>query len=148
MKQRKRKVNKAYRKEFDKAWKDAQKLGVGVFCPILKKRINIETLSFLWVAPDGKKTKPPKLRKEIELRSRLAIIEKIYKEKFAKGKCACCSPYDLKLFRKDSGLFVERLIRAVEICTMKYVLNLPNGNLNINKRPSIIKGRRRFMWED
>ena len=77
------------------------------------------------------------------------LIEKIYKEKFAKNKCSCCSsPYDLKLFRKDPGLFVERLIRAVEICTMKYVLNIPDGNLNINKRPSIVKGRRSFLWED
>ena len=137
------------RKEFDKAWKDAQKLGVGVFDPILKKRIDVEKLSFLWVAPGGKKTKPPKLRSEIELRRGLVIIEKAYKEKFATSKCACCgSPYDLKLFNKDVGLFVERLIRAVEICTMRYVLNLPEGDLNINKRSSIIKGRRRFMWED
>lgn len=131
------------RKEFEKAWEDAQKLGVGVFDPVLEKRIDVEKLSFLWVAPNGKKVKPPKLRKEIELRSRLVIIKKIYKEKFGND-----SPYDLKLFRKDEGLFVERLIRAVEICTMGYALNLPDGNLNINKCSSITKGRRSFMWEN
>ena len=137
------------RKEFEKAWKDAQKLGVGVFDPILKKRIDVEKLTFLWVASDGKRAKPPKLRSEIELRRGLVIIEKIYKEKFAKNKCECCSsPYDLKLFNKDAGLFVERLIRAVEICTLRHVLSLPEGSLNINKRSSITKGRRRFLWED
>ena len=127
--------------EFDEVWKDVEKLGVGVYDPHLKKRINIEDLAFFRVAKDKKK-KFPKLRTEIELRSRLAIIKKVYKEKF-KNK----SPYELKLFKKDEGLFVERLIRAVEICTMSYVLNLPEGNLNINKRPSIVKGRRRFLWE-
>ncbi len=132
------------KKEFDKAWKDAKKLGVGVIDPHLKKRINIEDLTFIRVASDGKKGKFPKLKSEIELRSRLAIIKKIYKEKFKN----CTNPYCLTLFKKDEGLFVERLIRAVEICTMNYALNLPEGNLNMNKRPSIIKGRRQFLWEN
>lgn len=142
MKQKEEKAKKEFKKEFDLAWEDAQKKGLGVFDPTLKKRIKAEGLSFLWVHSDGKIKKPPKIRKEIELRRGLMLIEKIYKEKFSKD-----NPYDLKLFNKDAGLFVERLIRAVEICTLRYVLNLPEGNLNINKRPSIIKGRRRFMWE-
>lgn len=136
-------VEKGFKKEFDKAWNDAQRLGVGVFDPVLKKRVNVESLSFLYNCPAGKIHKPPKLRTEIELRRGLAIIKKVYKEKFGDD-----SPYDLKLFKKDEGLFIERMIRAVEICTMNYVLNLPNGNLNLNKNSSIIKGRRRFMWED
>ena len=131
------------KKEINKAWKDAKENGLGVIDPILKKRINVESLSFLWVHPDGKVKKPPKMRKEIELRRGLLIIEKVYKEKFVKD-----SPYDLELFKKDPGLFVERLIRAVEICTMRYVLNQPDGSLNINKRCSIVKGRRAFLWED
>lgn len=132
-----------FRKEFDKVNKDAECLGLGVFDSVNKKRIDVEKLTFLWKCSAGKLHKPPKIRKEIELRSRLVIIEKIYKEKFGKDT----DPYDLKLFREDEGLFVERLIRAVEICTMNYVLNIPNGSLNINKRPSIIKGRRSFVWE-
>jgi len=51
------------------------------------------------------------------------------------------------LFKKDEGLFVERMIRAVEICTLKHVLNKEGGSLNINKRSSIVKGRRGFLWE-
>ena len=130
-------------KEYSKAMKDIPKMGVGVFDPITKKRIDITNLAIFYNCPAGKVHKPPKLRTEIELRSRFEIIEKVYKEKFGDD-----SPYDLKLFKKDEGLFVERLIRAVEICTMNYVLNLPDGCLNLNKSSSIVKGRRRFLWED
>ncbi len=132
------------KKEFIKSNKDAKKLGLGVYDPILKKRIDITKLAFIWPCPAGKLHKPPKLRKEIELRSRLQIIKKVFQEKFGKDT----DPYDLKLFKKDEGLFVERLIRAVEICTMNYVLNLPGGSLNLNKCCSIIKGRKKFVWED
>ncbi len=126
--------------EFNKAWKDAKEKGLGVFDPVLKLRIEADRLAF--IGPTGKEIKV-KPRKELQLRRDLMLIEKVYKEKFAK----CMNPYCLELFKEDEGLFVERLIRAAEICTLKYVLNC-GGALNINKRPSIVKGRRNFIWED
>ena len=68
------------------------------------------------------------------------IIKSIYKKKFKNQ-----SSYDLKLFEKDCGLFVERLIRAVEICTLEYVLNV-GGALN-KFNATIVKGRKKFVWE-
>jgi len=129
------------KQEISKAMKDCEKNEFGIFDMEHKVRIKPEALSFFWNCSCGKTRKPPKIRKEIELRANLNIIMKVYKEKF-KG----VSPYDLKLFKKDEGLFVERMIRAVEICTLKYVLNL-DGTLNKNKHCSITKGRRRFLWE-
>jgi len=127
-------------KELDKAMKDSQKNGLGVYDQILKKRINVEALAFF--SPEGKKIKK-KPKKEVQLRHNLMVIKKVYNEKFKK----CTNPYCLALFKKDEGLFVERLIRAVEICTLSYVLNTGEGDLNLNKRMSIVKGRRGFLWE-
>lgn len=129
-----------YKKEFKKAWKDSKKNGLGIFDQNTKKRIDPEGLVF--ISPSGEKEKV-KPRKEIQLRRDLMLIEKVYKEKFKK----CTNPYCLDLFKEDEGLFVERLIRAVEICSLKYVLNKEDGGLNISKRMSIVKGRRSFLWE-
>lgn len=127
-------------KEFKKAWKDAKKNGWGVYEPFLKKRIEANKLVF--ISSTGKKVKA-KPRTEVQLRQNLMAIKKVYNEKFKK----CTNPYCLSLFKKDEGLFVERLIRAVEICTLSYILNTGEGSLNLNKRMSIVKGRRSFLWE-
>ena len=125
--------------EIKKAMLDAKKFGVGLYDTTIKKRIDINNLTFI--------TEPykvlKKLKPEVQLRASLIAIQKIQEEKFPNQ-----SPYDLELFKKDEGLFVERLIRAVEICTLKYALNIESSALNINKKSSVIKGRTRFLWED
>jgi hypothetical protein len=124
-------------KETTKAMNDAKRFGLGIFDQETKKRVNPETLVFFW--PGNRKMR---LEKEVVLQRSFARIKQIYKEKFGDE-----NPYELKLFNKDVGLFVERLIRAVEICTMGNVLNDGNGTLNLNKEPTVIKGRKRFLWE-
>jgi len=127
-------INKS---EMDKAWKDAAKNGFGLYCPELGKRINIDNLIFVW---KGEKEK--KMRDEIALRRDLIITEKIYKEKFSDQ-----SPYEKDLLVKDPGKFIERMIRAVEICTLKYVLG-NGGGLNTDKESTVTEGRNKFLWED
>ncbi|KKL73226.1 hypothetical protein LCGC14_2077000 [marine sediment metagenome] len=126
-------------KETTKAMRDAKKFGLGIIDQETGKRINPETLAFFWT---GKQKM--KLQKEVVLQRNFAVIKKVYKEKFGKK---CSNPYCLELFKEDIGLFVERLIRAVEICTMGYVLNDGNGTLNLNKCSTIVKGRKGFLWE-
>ena len=120
--------------EWDKAYKDSIVNGFGVYDPILKKRIDSEHLVFIWPG-EGKK----RMQKELVINRSLMVLEKIYNEKFVDD------PYELKLFNKDKDLFVERLIRAVEICTLRWVLS-KGGVLNMNKH-TVTKGRKRFLWE-
>jgi len=122
--------------EWDKAYKDAEKNGLGIMDMKTGTHIDGTNLAFLW--PSGKAKKP---QKEVVLQRDLITIEKIYKEKFG-----TTSPYDIQLFNMDVGHFIERLIRATEICTMKYVLN-KGGALNKCKA-TITRGRRKFLWED
>lgn len=132
--------NKYYNKknkEMDKVWKDVREHNFGIYDPELKKRINPNYLAFFWRKQDLEIG----IKREVVLHRDLLIIEEIYKEKFGDQ-----SPYDLELFKKDEGLFVERLIRAVEICTMGYVLN-KGGALNKWKPATIIKGKKKFVWE-
>ena len=122
-------------KEMKKVFDDVKKGGFGIFDSESKKRINPNTLAFFW---DSEKKR--KIKRAVVLHRDLMVIEGIYKNKFKNQ-----DSYDLKLFEKDCGLFVERLIRAVEICTLKYVLNT-GGALN-KFNSTIIKGRKKFVWE-
>lgn len=122
--------------EMQLAMQDMQKHGFGVYDPKSKKRIDITALCLMW---DDKL--PVRVRKEFVLTRDLAIIKKIFREKFGSQ-----NPYDLELFQSDPGLFVERLIRAVEICTLSFVLN-KGGVLNKDLGSTIIKGRKKFVWE-
>jgi len=131
-------MDKEFKDEMDKSHEDVKRIGLGIFDMEGRRRVNPETLAFSW--PTGK---APKAMEEVVLQRNFAVIKKVYKEKFGND-----SPYDLELFKKDEGLFVERLIRAVEICTMGYVLNDGKGTLNLNLNPTIVKGRKRFIWED
>ena len=126
----------AKQKEMGKAFQDVEKDGVGFYDPETKKRINIKGLVIL----TSQKEKP-EIKKEVILWRDLAIIKNVYREKFDNHSAYC-----LKLFEKDSALFIERMIRAVEICTLQYVLN-NGGALNIDKHPTITKGRNKFLWE-
>lgn len=123
-------------KEMRLVMSDVREHGLGIYDPKLKKRIDATGLCLMWDSDA-----PIRVRKEFVLLRDLAIVKKIYKEKFGAQ-----SPYDLALFEKDPGLFAERLIRAVEICTLNYVLN-KGGALNKDKNSTIIKGRKKFVWE-
>lgn len=122
--------------EMNKVFKDVKGKGYGIFNIKTKKRVDPEDLSII-INGDCKDMRP-----ELSLRKNLKLIENVYKEKFG-NDC----PYDLELFKKDEGLFVERLIRAVEICSLRYVLRMRNGALNTCKKLSMVKGRRMFLWE-
>lgn len=128
---------KLNKKEMNKVWKDVKKNNFGVYDPELKKRINPMNLAFFWGTE-----KKNKIRQELVLHRDLGIIEDIYKKRFGtNGEGA------LSLDKwSDPELFVERLIRAVEICTLRYVLN-KGGYLNKYSRMSIVKGKRSFIWE-
>ena len=126
-------------KEMDKVWKDVRKQNFGVFDTEQKKRINPRALAMFWRFDDPEIG--DKMREEVALHNDLLVIEENYKEKFGED-CAM----DLKLFNKDIELFVERLIRAVEICTLKYALN-KGGALNNAKNMNVVKGKNNFIWE-
>ena len=130
------KIKEFEKREMNKVMLDVKKKGFGIFDTENKIRINPEALSFWW---DSKGRKKP--REEVILRRDLMIIEGIFKEKFGNQ-----SPYDLKLFNEDVAAFVERLIRAVEICSLRHVLNV-GGSLNVWKKSNIVKGKRGFLWE-
>ncbi len=118
-----------------KVFDDVKKRGFGIFDSESMKRVNPKALAFFW---DTEKER--KIKRAVVLHRDLMVIKGIYKKKFKNQ-----DSYDLKLFEKDSGLFVERLIRAVEICTLEYVLNT-GGALN-KFNSTIIKGRKKFVWE-
>jgi len=132
-------LSKKEDKELNKAFKDSKERGFGVYDSEKKLCINPEALTFVW---DSKKRENKMLQEVVLLRS-LMNIKNIYKEKFGNDE-----PMNLELFNKDIELFIERLIRAVEICTLNYVLQTGEGALNDSKRMNIVKGRRRFIWED
>lgn len=123
-------------KEMKIVMEDVKNSGFGVLDTKTKKRIDVTRLALFW---EGERK--VEVKRLFVLCKDLAAIEEIYKKKFP-YEC----PYDLKLFEKDPGLFVERLIRATEICTMKYVLNR-GGVLNKGIDSTIIKGRKKFVWE-
>jgi len=124
------------KEEMKKTMKSVRKYGFGIYDTKNKICIDPLTLSFIW-----RGTKRKKMKEEVCLHTDLARIEKIYKEKFGNS-----SSLGLDLFRKDIELFIERLIRSVEICTLRYVLNV-GGGLNKRKRMNILKGKRNFVWE-
>ena len=125
-------------KESKKAFKDAKEKGFGLIDGKTLKRIDPEALVFIWDSNEKVKD----MQKRVVLERDLMIVKKIFKEKFNDD-----NPYDLKLFRKDPGEFIERMIRAVEICTLNYVLNKGEGTLNKSKDSTIIKGKKKFVWE-
>lgn len=126
------------KKEWNKAQNHAKKHGFGIYDTKLHLFINPMNLSFIW---RGLFPKRKKMYEEVKLHRDLLTIEKIYKKKFNNE-----DPMELGLFKKDIELFVERMIRAVEICTLKYVLNA-GGGLNVLQRMNILKGKRKFVWE-
>lgn len=128
---------KKTKEEMKKTMKSVRKYGFGIYDTKNKLSIDPLTLQFIW-----RGIKRKKMKEEVCLHTDLARIEKIYKEKFGSGS----SGLELDLFRKDIELFIERLIRSVEICTLKYVLNV-GGGLNRLKRMNILKGKRKFVWE-
>ena len=127
------------RKELNKAMKNAKDKGFGIYDTERNLCINPDNLSFIW---DTEKRKEKVMDEVVLLRS-LMNMKDIYKEKFDGA-----SPYELKLLEKDPAEFVERMIRAVEICTLNYVLQIEEGALNLCSRANIVKGKRRFLWED
>jgi len=124
--------------ELDKALRNSKVKGFGIYDAEKQLSINPENLSFMWAGKE-KETKP--LEELILLRA-LMTLKKIYKDKFGDD-----SPYDLKLFNKDPAEFMERMIRAVEICTLNHVLQTGEGALNMSPRMSMVKGKRSFIWE-
>lgn len=124
--------------ELKKATDDAVKIGFG--CYDREHGVRIQPEELIFIDSDGEEKKD-KMRSQIQLVQDLVALERIYKEKFGDD-----SPYDLALFEKDSGIFVERMIRAAEICTLNHVLLTGKGTLN-KHNGSIIKGRRSFIWE-
>ncbi len=128
--------------QMDKVLQDVQNQGFGIYNIQTKKRVNIEDLS---VIRGDKKI----VRNEMELLQELKQIEKVFDAKFNSDKNKdnpCGNPYCLELFNKDPGLFVERLIRATEICSLRWVLNR-GGALNTTMEATIVKGRKKFLWE-
>lgn len=125
-------------KEFRKAWDKAKKTGFGIYDTKRQLSINPDSLAFFW---DSKKRKDKPLEEVVLLRN-LMKLKDIYREKFGND-----SPYDLKLLRKDPAAFVERMIRAVEICSLNYVLNTGEGSLNLCPQMNIVMGKRTFLWE-
>ena len=115
--------------------KDVLEKGVAVFDVKNKTVIDMDNLAFFWLH------RPGKVRSKLQLCSGLARILKIYK-----GKFGVTSPYDLELYHKDPALFIERMIRAAEICTLKYVLNLDGGGLN-DSTTSLVFGKNQMHWE-
>ena len=120
-----------------KVWEDVHESGLGIFDNILKKRIKPEALAFFY--KDGEGT--GKLKDEVLLHRGLYQLEKIFEKKFSKDN----NPYDIKLYKNNPELFMERLIRATEICTLRYVLN-KDGALNTNEK-GLEKIRTRFKWK-
>lgn len=100
--------------------------------------LDSDRIIYYW---NGKQTH--KGKKELSnLYRQLQDCMKIYRAKFGKT-----SPYSLGLFNKNPAHFVERMIRAAEICTLKYALGIDGGGLNISKRATVIKGTHGFVWE-
>ncbi len=128
----------ANKKELADAMKDAQKRGFGIYDAERHLCINPESLFFFW----GDKKREAKPMDEVVLLRSLMKLKNIYKEKFGND-----SPYDLELFESNPAEFVERMIRAVEICTLNYVLQTGEGSLNTCPRLSMVKGKRSFLWE-
>lgn len=121
--------------EMDKVWKDVRENNFGIFDIETKRRVNPEMLQFFWNTGMEQR----KIKEEVMLHRDLMIIEKMYNEKFGKQS----HPLSLDLFN-DPEKFVERLIRAVEICTLRYVLNKGGA---LNKCPChIIKTPIEFVW--
>lgn len=130
-----------YHREFKHAWQDAKEKGFGLMDMGHKVRVDPEKLAFL--SPSGKYQK---MRSEIQLRTLLRSLQKIYEEKFA----GHTDPYSFDLLVGDGTIrpeFFERLARAGEICTLKYVLGHEDGGLNLDKHSTIIKGKKHFVWE-
>lgn len=127
------------KEELNKAMEDAKIYGFGCYDTESGLRIQPDKLTFVW--NDKKKRK---LVEEVKLHSNLLQLEKIYKEKY--GILDIGGSMELGLFNADPEAFVERLIRAVEICTLRYVLGV-GGGLNLSKRQEIVKGHRKFIWE-
>ena len=127
-----------FKLEWDKAHENAKKVGLGIIDGVNKVCVEAGNLIFLW--PEGE---AKGLKDEVVLQRDLMAIEKIYKEKFGKNT----DSYEIKLYEQDIGHAIERLIRATEICTLKYVLN-KGGALNKCKGCTITKGRKSFLWED
>jgi len=126
-----------YHREFKHAWADAKEKGFGLMDMGHKVRIDPEKLAFL--SPSGKYQK---MRSEIQVRTLLRELQKIYEKKFA----GHTDPYSFDLLKLPDRFF-ERLARAGEICTLKYVLGYEDGGLNIDRRSTIIKGKKHFVWE-
>lgn len=127
---------KEFEKQFQLAVNDAAKDGIGILCN--HQRVSSHDLQFIWAGKEFKK----EVKNKAELLVHLARLEDIYKKKFSDS-----DPYDLELFKQDEGFFVERMIRAVEICTLKHVLNIDSGALNLSEFLTITKGRYSFLWE-
>jgi len=125
-----------YHREFKHAWQDAKEKGFGLMDMGHKVRVDPDKLAFL--SPSGKYQK---MRSEIQLRTLLRSLQKIYTEKFGDTP----DPYSFDL--KEPERFFERLARAGEICTLKYVLGHEDGGLNLDKHSTIIKGKKHFVWE-
>lgn len=138
MKKKQNTIKSKINLEFELIHKDIKEKGVGIFDQIVKRRVDPDALVFTW--PSDRKMK---LKSGVQLKRNLAVIEKAYSVKFGNN-----SPYDLKLFKEDPASFTERMIRAVEICTLNYVLSTGKGNLNLNKSTNLILGKKRMVWEE
>ena len=134
-KKRTKEEEKAFHREYNRMLKDVRENGFGIFDTNTKQRINPSQLVLMW----DSKIKNPTLE-EIKLGRDLVAVRKIYRERF-KGKSA----YGLALFREDPEKWAERLIRAVEICTLEYILDT-GGGLNLGPQ-SIAFGNKRMHWE-
>lgn len=124
--------------QFDKAWQDAKEGGFGIYDR--RWGIRIDPSDLIFVSPCGKVSKNL-VRHRAALMANLATIERIYRKKFGSQ-----SSMSLDLFESNIGDFIERLIRSVEICTLRYALNV-GGALNATENMWIIKGRQSFLWE-
>lgn len=120
----------------EKVWDDVNKKGFGIYDSVLKKRIKAEALAFFYKNGEG----TGQLKEEVLLHRGLYQLEKIYNKKFGNDN----NPYDIKLLNKNPDLFMERLIRATEICTLRYVLN-KDGALNTSEA-TLKKFRKRLKW--
>jgi hypothetical protein len=125
--------------EFKKAESDALKHGFGLYDTGSNLRVKADNLIFLY--PRNQKRM---MAEEVKLRRELVRLEKIYRGKYKTLDIG--GSMHLGLFNKDIEGFVERFIRATEICTMRYVLGV-GGGLNLFKEQEIVKGHRKFIWE-